>query len=110
MKIYSVNPLSHQTQTRKLSAKNGLVNNNQNLQRTNSRQISFKSDKGALKGMAAGALVGLGAAALIVATGGLAAAVAAVGATGVAGAGAGLGAQVGGIIGGLASGKEDDKG
>ena len=110
MKIYSVNTLSQHTPVRKLSAQNGLTNNNPNLTRTNNQQISFKSDKGALKGIAAGALVGLGAAALIVATGGLAAAVAAVGATGVAGAGAGLGAQVGGIIGGLASGKEDDKG
>lgn len=69
--------------------------------------VNFKSDKGAAVGILAGALVGLGAAALVVSTGGLAAAVAAVGTTGVAGAGAGLGAQVGGIIGGLATKDED---
>ena len=73
----------------------------------NKSDVNFKSDKGAAVGILAGALVGLGAAALVVSTGGLAAAVAAVGTTGVAGAGAGLGAQVGGIIGGLATKDED---
>ena len=107
MRIYSVSTLPIQQQAGRNCTR---VKNNYDLPKTNNQQISFKSDSGALKGIAAGALVGLGAAALIVATGGLAAAVAAVGATGVAGAGAGLGAQVGGIIGGLASGKEDDKG
>ena len=52
---------------------------------------SFKSNKGALFGMGVGAILGIGAAALVVATGGLAAAVAAVGATGVGAAGAGIG-------------------
>lgn len=72
----------------------------------NISQPSFKSDKGTLIGMGVGALTGLGITALIIATGGLAAAVAAVGATGVGAAGAGAGAQVGGIVGGLASDPE----
>lgn len=75
----------------------------------NISQPSFKSDKGTLIGMGVGALTGLGLTALIVATGGLAAIVAPVGATGVGAAGAGAGAQVGGIIGGLASGPENGK-
>ena len=73
--------------------------------------VAFKGDRGALVGMFSGALIGVGAAALVVATGGLAAAVAAVGATGVATAGAGAGAQIGGIVGGLIEEKmnKDDK-
>ena len=74
---------------------------------TSENKLSFKSDKGAAVGMVTGALVGIGAAAFIIATGGLGAAVAAVGVTGVTGAGAGLGAQVGGIIGGFATKEKD---
>lgn len=74
------------------------------LEKNNNNQLVFKGDKGALTGMALGAVVGLGVAALTIATGGLAAVVAAAGgATAVAAGGAGVGAQVGGIIGGLTS-------
>jgi basic membrane lipoprotein Med (substrate-binding protein (PBP1-ABC) superfamily) len=73
----------------------------------NMSSVTFKSDKGAAVGVLTGAIVGLSTAALVIATGGLAAAVAAVGATGVVGASAGLGAQVGGIIGGIATKDED---
>lgn len=112
MKICPINSAQQHYAKRNVMNQKMCVNQSK-VNDNNPSQISFKSDKGALIGMGIGALAGIGAAALIVATGGLAAAVAAVGATGVGAAGAGAGAQIGGIIGGLTSGPEngekDDK-
>ena len=60
---------------------------------------SFKGDTGAAIGVFGGAALGALAAAMIVATGGLAAPVAAVGLGGVMATGAGAGTHIGGIIG-----------
>lgn len=65
--------------------------------------ISFKGDKGAFWGVIGGALTGATIAAITVATGGLAAVVAAVGTTGTIVGGAAAGTHLGGIIGGLTS-------
>ena len=103
MKIYSVNTIQPRNYSKPMLKKTNEVKS-QFLEKNNNNQLAFKGDKGALTGMAGGAAVGLGVAALTIATGGLAAVVAAAGgATAVAAGGAGVGAQVGGIIGGLTS-------
>ncbi len=99
MKIYSVNTIQPKSYARPTLKK---VNEKQS-QISDNNQLVFKGDKGALKGMAAGAVIGLGAAAITIATGGLAALVAAGGASAVAAGATGIGAQIGGIIGGITS-------
>lgn len=69
----------------------------------NSKNISFRGDYGAAKGVLLGALTGAAIAAATVATGGLAAVVAAVGSTGTIVGGAAAGTHIGGIIGGFLS-------
>lgn len=62
---------------------------------------TFRGDTGAALGIFGGAAVGALTAAAIVATGGLAAPVAAIGATGVIAGGAGCCTHIGGIIGSI---------
>ena len=107
MKIYALNSIS-QNNYKKQKVQN--INKSQNTLSSNNYNShpNFRSDRGALIGMAAGAVIGAGAIAITIATGGLAAVVAAAGgATGVIAGGAGAGAQIGGIIGGLTSEKEN---
>lgn len=101
MKIYSVNTMQprNYTKLKKINEAKPQVTD-----KINNKQLAFKGDKGALAGMAAGALIGAGAIAVTIATGGLAAVVAAAGGAGtVIAGGAGAGAQLGGIIGALTS-------
>lgn len=84
------------------------INTNKTINNATQQTVSFKGDRGALIGMLGGALVGVGAAAFVVATGGLGAAVTAVGLSGVGACGAGVGAHVGGIAGGLIEDKLDE--
>ena len=70
-------------------------------QETTQNQPSFKGDKGAVIGVFGGALLGVLTTAAIVATGGLAGVVAAVGYGGALTAGAAAGTHAGGIAGGL---------
>ena len=67
----------------------------------NSTNPSFKGDRGAVIGMAAGFLAGAGLTALTIATGGLAGIVAAVGAGATTVAGGAACTHLGGIAGGL---------
>ena len=72
---------------------------------------TFKGGKGATIGIFGGMITGALTAAAIVATGGLAAPLAAIGLSGVMGAGAACGTHVGGIVGHLIeeSSSDDDK-
>ena len=105
MKIYSIQPALTKNYLNQNYKVSHLQKRDVNDMRNN--QIAFKSDAGALKGMFLGALAGLGAVAVVIATGGLAGVVAAGGAACALGGGAGVGAQVGGIIGGLSDSGND---
>ncbi len=109
MKIYSVSSANY---SRKSVVK-PQIQRNESLQtpQKTSNDVSFQGTKGGLLGILSGAAIGLTTAAVIVATGGAAAAIAAVGIPGVLAGGAAAGTHVGGIAGSIIEEKlnEDKK-
>ena len=96
MRIQAINQnLYQKTQTRR-NVKN--IRQEQTLPETNSTQVAFKGEKGALMGMLGGLAVGALGTVAIVATGGLAGVVAAVGLSGTMAGGAAAGKVIGSKI------------
>ena len=97
MRIQAINQNLYQKTQTKRNVKN--IRQEQTLPETNSTQVAFKGEKGALLGMLGGLAVGALGTVAIVATGGLAGVVAAVGLSGTMAGGAVGGAAAGKIIG-----------
>lgn len=107
MRIQAINQNVYQkTQTRR-TVRN--VRQEQTLPETNSAQVAFKGEKGALLGILGGAALGALGVAAVVATGGLAGAVAAVGLSGTMVGGAAAGTHIGGIVGSEIEDKLNDE-
>ena len=95
MKIYPINSVYNSGSLSKKSVLSNKADNNVAAY----KNTSFKGDRGAVLGVIGGFLTGVGATAIIVATGGLAGVVAAIGATTTAVAGGAACTHLGGIIG-----------
>lgn len=106
MRIQAINQNVYQKTQARRTVKN--VRQEQTLPETNSAQVAFKGEKGALLGILGGAALGALGAAVVVATGGLAGAVAAVGLSGTMVGGAAAGTHIGGIVGSEIEDKLDD--
>ena len=107
MRIQAINQSVYQKIQPRRTVKN--IRQEQTLPETNSAQVAFKGEKGALLGILGGAAVGALGVAAIVATGGLAGAVAAVGLSGTMVGGAAAGTHIGGIIGSEIEDKLNDE-
>lgn len=102
MKIQAVNSTFYQN-------KNNRICNRKLVSQQKADSVTFKGDKGALIGIATGAAVGAGIAAVTILTGGLAGVVAAVGAGGTILGGAAAGTHIGGITGSIIEDKSEKK-
>ena len=106
MRIQAINQNMYQTTQKRNVAKSR--NQQQALPSANQPQVAFKGTKGGLLGILGGAAIGALGAVAIVATGGLAGAVAAVGLSGTVVGGAAAGTHLGGIAGSLIEDKLDN--
>ena len=106
MRIQAINQNLYQTTQKRNIVKS--KNLQQTLPSANQPQVAFKGTKGGVLGILGGAAIGALGAAAIVATGGLAGVVAAVGLSGNVVGGAAAGTHLGGIVGSLIEDKLDD--
>ena len=107
MRIQAINQYPLHSCVKRNAVKN--QTNGQNLQNQSVSQPSFKGEKGGVIGILAGATIGALGAAAIIATGGLAGVVAAVGYGSTVVAGAASCTHIGGIAGSILEDKLDDK-